>query len=62
MCLMTERPVQAVAAASRGMCDRRAKTAPSKSLRAVRWTLAAMILLVLGFFGTKFLLEVRPAG
>jgi ABC-type uncharacterized transport system permease subunit len=29
---------------------------------AVRWTLAAMILLVLGFFGTKFLLEVRPTG
>jgi len=29
---------------------------------AVRWTLAAMILLVLGFFGTKFLLEVHPTG
>lgn len=25
---------------------------------AVRWTLAAMVLLVLGFFGTKFVLEV----
>ena len=29
---------------------------------AVRWTLAAMILLVLGFFGTKLLLEVHPTG
>jgi ABC-type uncharacterized transport system permease subunit len=29
---------------------------------AVRWTLAAMLLLVLAFFGSKFLLEVHPAG
>ena len=28
---------------------------------AVRWTLSAMLLLVLAFFGSKFLLEVRPA-
>jgi ABC-type uncharacterized transport system permease subunit len=28
---------------------------------AVRWTLSAMVLLVLAFFGSKFLLEVRPS-
>lgn len=34
-----------------------------RGTKAVRWTLAAMALLVLAYFGTKFVLEiVRPAG
>lgn len=34
-----------------------------RGARAVRWTLAAMALLVLAYFGTKFVLEiVRPGG
>lgn len=34
-----------------------------RGVRAVRWTLAAMALLVLAYFGTKFVLEIlRPGG